>query len=495
MNLNKQFTLELKSLIVILIFPLLIIIPAAVAVAIGRVTDSLDQYSTSFIRRVDSIIEELYFEHGQVKDANFDCENFKDELFFDSTYREMFFVKNGIVVCSSRLGSAKADIRHLLGDKGIKTGEYLYNRAGDPSKRTLIVATVDDRDPFSGVFSMIDREYLQTNIGKQISDRVGALRFRVGTQTFPQYDDFSSDKHHVSAKSNHYGYEIIVEAKQSYLEHMISYVVLQGIIVSLLLSTAFVAFRRYFLKGDSLVEDLRRGLDRDELFLMYQPVVDSEDKSVVALEALARWEHPSMGLIGPNVFIPLAEDYGLINKLTSYVLDRVYRDLCGMDDVKVSYVGVNIPPQYLHHAKHIEHLRDTHRSLDALGVTLCVEVTERQLLDDDARNALTTLRGFGIKISIDDFGTGHTALSVLQKTSFDVLKIDKCFIDTIGVDSVNTPVLQTIIELGHRLGVDLVAEGVETYEQVSYLDTASVQYLQGYHFYKPLNLTQLREIL
>ncbi|GAL09727.1 Rtn protein [Vibrio astriarenae] len=202
-----------------------------------------------------------------------------------------------------------------------------------------------------------------------------------------------------------------------------------------------------------------------------------------------------MGLIGPNVFIPLAEEHGLINKLTTYVLDRVYRDLCGMEEVGVEYIGVNVPPQYLHKLQHLDHLKEIQDGLKELGVTLCVEVTERQLLDENARQSLTKLRDIGIKVSIDDFGTGHTSLAVLQQTSFDVLKVDKCFVDTIGVDSVNTPVLQTIIELGHRLGVDIVAEGVETKEQVDYLDAASVQYLQGYYFYKPLNLTQLRKVL
>ncbi|WP_394242423.1 EAL domain-containing protein [Vibrio astriarenae] len=495
MNPDRQFTLELKSWLVILLFPLLIIVPGSVAIALGRVTDSLEQYADSFVRRVDSIVEELYFEHEQVKGVSFNCEDFTDELFFDSTYREMFFVQDGIVICSSRVGSANVDLRHLFGSKGVKTGEYLYNRAGDPSKRSLVVATVDENDAFSGVFSVIDREYLQANIGRQVSERVGQLKFRVGKQTYPEYDTFASEKHHVEAKSNKYSYEIIVEAKTSFVQHMISYVILQGIILSLLLSSSFVAFRRYFTKRDSLVEDLKRGLDRDELFLVYQPVVVSESKKIIALEALARWEHAKMGLIGPNVFIPLAEEHGLINKLTTYVLDRVYRDLCGLEEVGVEYVGVNVPPQYLHEPQHLDHLREIQIGLKELGVILCVEVTERQLLDESARQSLTKLRDIGIKVSIDDFGTGHTSLAVLQQTSFDVLKVDKCFVDTIGIDSVNTPVLQTIIELGHRLGVDIVAEGVETKEQVDYLDAASVQYLQGYYFYKPLNLTQLRKVL
>ncbi|MDN3683357.1 EAL domain-containing protein [Vibrio sinaloensis] len=126
-----------------------------------------------------------------------------------------------------------------------------------------------------------------------------------------------------------------------------------------------------------------------------------------------------------------------------------------------------------------------------IGIVLTTEITERQMLDDKGREALHRLREHGMRISIDDFGTGHTALSVIQQTEFDYLKIDKCFVDTIGVETVNSAVLNTIIELGHRLNVQMVAEGVEEEHQAQYLAKMGVHKLQGYYFAKPLSLKEI----
>ncbi|MDR9827162.1 EAL domain-containing protein [Vibrio sp. FNV 38] len=493
MSLNKNLTVELKSFLVILLIPLAVILPSALYLGLTQVDAVLEQYSSSFIRRVDSVIDEIYFEHQQAISSSLTCDGVRDELFFDSTFREMLLVQNAAVVCSSRLGDVHEDFSEVFGH-GVVSGEYLHNPAGDPSKRTIVVATTYPDDKFSGIFSVVDRDYLYRNIGQGVSERIHQLKFRLGSQTYPEFDDFSSDLINVEGRSAKYSYEVIIEAQPQFVRHTIVHNMLLGIVLSFVLSGSFLLCHRYFFTRDSLLEDLKRGLDRDELFLMYQPVVKSGNKHISAIEALARWEHPNMGLIGPDVFIPLAEQHGLINRLTDFVVDRVYDDLFGLEKIKVDYVSINVPPQYLHDENHIDKLKVAHEKLEELGMLLCVEITERQLLDDSALHSLQLLRHFGIKISIDDFGTGHTALSVLQKTHFDVLKIDKCFVDTIGINSVNTPVLQTIIELGHRLGVEIVAEGVETLEQAKALDKAHVQCLQGFYFYKPLNLIELRKL-
>ncbi|MCG7587865.1 EAL domain-containing protein, partial [Photobacterium sp. OFAV2-7] len=128
---------------------------------------------------------------------------------------------------------------------------------------------------------------------------------------------------------------------------------------------------------------------------------------------------------------------------------------------------------------------------EALGVELCFEVTERQFLDQRVASQLSSVRQLGVEVAIDDFGTGQTALSVLQTISFDYLKIDKSFVDTIGVDSVNHHVLDAIIDLAHRLEVKIVAEGVEDNTQTGYLKERNCHYLQGYNFFKPLSLDDL----
>ncbi|WP_268895526.1 EAL domain-containing protein [Grimontia sedimenti] len=128
---------------------------------------------------------------------------------------------------------------------------------------------------------------------------------------------------------------------------------------------------------------------------------------------------------------------------------------------------------------------------DALPVSITLEITERQLLDDSALTQIDAARRLGVSVAIDDFGVGHTSLSMLQRLNLDYLKIDKCFVDTVGVDSVNAPVLESIIELAHRLNIAIVAEGVENGEQVDFLIHRGCQYQQGYFYSKPLMVGDL----
>lgn len=486
-----KITPQAKAMLLIVLSPLVVILPFATWVAFAKVNESLEQFGNGFVDRVDSVIDEVYFEHNQVMTRDLDCHDFRDELFVDSTFREMLLVEKGVVICSSRLGKTHADLTHLFGNKGVKSGEYLHNRGADPSQRTLIIVNTGEDDPTSGVFSIIDRDYLNRNIGEGISDRIHALKFRVGHQTYPEYAHFDSELIHVLIDSSQYTYQIIVEAKPAFVRHMLVYIMTQAILLSLLISFVLTLCRRAFEQRNSVVDDLRRGLEREELYLVYQPIISSERCEVVGAEALIRWVHPHTGAISPEIFIPLAEQYGLVAQLTDFVLARVQHDLSRLTNQPFEYVAVNIPPNYLHQPRHLGKILSAHHAMTSTGLSLCVEVTERQFLDERARHSLTKLKEAGIKVSLDDFGTGHTALSVIQQVHFDVLKVDKCFVDSIGLDAVNSPVLEAIIDLGHRLGVEIVAEGVETQAQAEFLRAAGAHYQQGYYFSQPLSVNEL----
>lgn len=208
-------------------------------------------------------------------------------------------------------------------------------------------------------------------------------------------------------------------------------------------------------------------------------------------EALIRWVNPKLGFITPDSFIPIAEEYGLINKLTDYVLKQVEQDISSFPTALGLHIGINVPPSYLSSQNHIKRLIKCSNTLSEKGLQLTVEITERQLLDEQGKQVLKPLRNAGIIIAIDDFGTGRTALSVLQDITFDCLKIDKCFTDTIGVDSINAPVLNSIIELAHQLNVEIIAEGIEHAYQAEYLKAKGVKLHQGYYYAKPLCLKEL----
>ena len=262
---------------------------------------------------------------------------------------------------------------------------------------------------------------------------------------------------------------------------------------SIILITGSILFVLYSrLSRHSLADDIRSGIENEEFFLVYQPVICAEDGKAKGVEALVRWQHPQMGLVRPDLFIPIAEESKLIVPLTNYIFEKALKDFANMKVESGFRVAFNVAPEHFTQndieSKFI-HLRD---SLDRIGVKPLIEITERQLLTPDICQRIESLRQLGILVAIDDFGTGQTTLSLLQTMPLDYLKIDKCFIDTIGQDSVTSHVLDTIIELSHKMNYVVVAEGVETQEQADYLTSRQVHFLQGYLFAKPMKLADLK---
>lgn len=223
----------------------------------------------------------------------------------------------------------------------------------------------------------------------------------------------------------------------------------------------------------------------------YQPQVDSSTGKTFGYEALVRWPHKQKGFISPDEFVPAAEESGLVEMLTDFVLERACEDFSQFKFEQSVHLGINVPPGYLAGAHVIRKIETIHRKLKQYNVEMSIEITERQLIDGEARCHIAALRLHGIQVLIDDFGTGQTALAVLQHMKVDYLKIDKCFVDTIGIDSVNSTVLNAIVRLAEDLHVDLIAEGVETREQAAHLTMLGVNLHQGYFYAKPLPYSEV----
>lgn len=204
-----------------------------------------------------------------------------------------------------------------------------------------------------------------------------------------------------------------------------------------------------------------------------------------------RWLHPQMGLVRPDLFIPIAEQSQLIVPLTNYIFERALADFSLFSVQPGFRIGFNVAPEHFIQSDIEAKFRYLKDAFSQIGVQPLIEITERQLLTADMCERITALRELGILVAIDDFGTGQTTLSLLQTFTLDYLKIDKCFIDTIGQDSVTSHVLDTIIELCHKMNYVAVAEGVETQEQADYLISRDVHFLQGYLFAKPMKLDEL----
>ncbi len=275
-------------------------------------------------------------------------------------------------------------------------------------------------------------------------------------------------------------------------------IVFVGLVYTVVLLVVMLPYVRFISKisdrRESFVLDMKEGLNKKEFFIVYQPIVNGYGRNIESLEALIRWKHPTLGIISPDEFIPLAEERGIINDLTDYVLELTLEELQRSNTLSILSLGVNIPPSYLGSVERVKKLKHYTEQFRKLGIGLIAEITERQALEPEGVASIGLLRDYGLKFAVDDFGTGHTSLSMIQNIEFDYLKIDKCFIDKVGLKTTNPAVLNMIIELGDRLGVITVAEGVETKEQADYLIRSGVNKLQGYYFSKPLPLNEIEMI-
>jgi diguanylate cyclase (GGDEF)-like protein len=249
------------------------------------------------------------------------------------------------------------------------------------------------------------------------------------------------------------------------------------------------------LERHGLKEELRLAIERDELTLYFQPIVDLDTGRLVAEEALVRWEHPRRGLVGPAEFVPLAEETGLILSLGQYVLEEACQQACrwearrgadGSDDTEVA-VHVNLSAVELRDPGLVGRVQRTLTEARVDPRSLVFEITETVLLDDSERvsAAIGELRALGVRFALDDFGTGYSSLSYLHTLPFDMLKIAKSFVDGLARGGREASFVRMIIELARTLGVTVIAEGIETQEQVDALVTLECDLGQGFHLGRP----------
>lgn len=243
-----------------------------------------------------------------------------------------------------------------------------------------------------------------------------------------------------------------------------------------------------------LIADLRRGIDAGELVLHYQPKTRVIDGNVEAVEALVRWRHPVHGMLPPDRFIPLAEKTDLMDKLTMWVLTAALKEIRDLGPLGARLsVAVNVSARDLSHPYFAEHVIET---LDRLGVPaqrLVVELTETALLTDPIRAAgvLAALAAAGVKISLDDFGSGQTSLGYLSTLPVHELKIDQSFVGDMTKDKSHDAIVRSLIDLGHNLGLRVVAEGVDTSGVLLRLRAAGCDIAQGFLLARPMPIDQL----
>jgi len=245
-----------------------------------------------------------------------------------------------------------------------------------------------------------------------------------------------------------------------------------------------------------LENKLRNAIEQDHFQLFYQPQIDLKTGDIIGSEALIRWFDPEQGMISPVEFIPLAEDTGLIGQIGDWVIDTACREMKALQDKGFPQikVAINVSAFQFRHGKHLGEVISRALSEHQYPAKfLALELTESILIDDtkETLKILNAMRDLDITLAIDDFGTGYSSLSYLKQFPIDILKIDQSFIRDITTDMSDKAIVSAIIAMAKQLEIDVLAEGVETIEHQTFLQSQGCDYVQGYLYCRPIPADEL----
>jgi sensor c-di-GMP phosphodiesterase-like protein len=425
------------------------------------------------------------------------CEEVMPTLRFraaqNQALRAMLLVKDGVIYCSSLFGTRKYLFSTILPSVANDGAKLVLRPSLSVAKGvpTLIMWTPAQPDNNSnGVLHVFNIELLanfllepQEPYAQRVVLNVGNYSLEYGRREILRSDTLTTDLRY-TAKSTRYPFAISLFGPQA---SMLALAALPRHIPLSLLISLLAAYVVYLLTANrmSLSYHIGHAISRREFRVYCQPIINAETGRCVGVEMLLRWKNKRQGWISPNVFIPLAEQHGLIIALTRYLMSTVVENLQLFPPRPSFYISINVAAEHFNGVTIIDDIRRLWLPAHPMP-SLMLELTERTALSEIQYEQIKTLKEMGIMLAIDDFGTGHSSLSYLKKLSPDVLKIDRGFTAAIGTDAINATVTDTIITLAHRLKLKLVAEGVETAEQADYLRSREVNALQGFYFAKPM---------
>ncbi|MBM3117484.1 EAL domain-containing protein [Jeongeupia naejangsanensis] len=404
--------------------------------------------------------------------------------------RSVNLVEHDRLYCTSLLGST---------DQAIGLEAYVDGRlrlrpgnATTPEVPILVVRQARDQ---RGALSVIDGRYLHRAL--QFASDYSELYLVVG----PLYMDKFGQVHKApvpplpqarsSIASAHFPYTVVAGSPEgSIVRYLMDYdLALLVLIGSLGLLSGVICYRLLGRPASPRTQ-LQGALNAKQFEPFVQPIVNATDGRWSGVEVLMRWRLPGEGLIRPDLFIPMAEQTGLILPMTRDLMRQVAEALVphATELPPHFHVGFNISAAHCNDPRLLDDCRDFLARFPPGSIELWLELTERQLIEPTEQTDLLFMQldSIGVKVAIDDFGIGHASLNYLQRFKVDALKIDQSFIKRIGADTLSAHLLDTLVELATKLEIDLIAEGVETAAQRDYLRALHVRYLQGYFFGRPM---------
>lgn len=482
--------LPTTSLWLIYLSPLVFITLIVVLIASLSVRATLRNVGDSYAEAYNQIISNALMENQSALVAPTNCDYLQQALRYERYILEMQIVANKAVVCSSIGGfvpSSIVDIDQL--EQSQQSIVLATTPKGGLSIAVIHRRTVDENEYYA--ISLIDSNYLRANMGYQTDSRIESAELFIGTNAI--FYNLKRDAGWFSdiAKTDIPQNQIQVIASDVLIKDKAWFYFFFAIPVTLVVYISLYYIRLYLVKHRGIYNEVKLAIHRKEFILHYQPQVNGLNQEICGVEALVRWMHPERGLIYPDIFIPILEEFGLIEELTELVVERAFDDFSSYSFSQPFHLGINFPADYFLSLENRNYLIQRASLLEKRGIKLGLELTERQYLDDRVKLALSHLRMFGLDVLIDDFGTGQTSLAMLETTPIDYIKIDKCFVDTIGSESVTAPVLDAIISMAQALNLKLIAEGVEQQSQANYLNDRGVLTHQGYLYSKPVALEEL----
>lgn len=420
---------------------------------------------------------------------------------FGANIRAILLVRNSAAFCSSATGSMWVDVKEISPETRIDNPVDIRLIAETPmvkGKPAIVFWLKDPRNPESGVFTTLNINLTPYLLLASRAQQIDGMSIIAGNKAITTWNDDVIDRaslpghslRHVAVPGYPITFAIYGEALPTRDIHLI---LLTALLLSLLVSSGWFLIMTLRLRpGKEIVLGIKRG----EFHVEYQPLVEATSGRIYGVEALMRWTHPTEGRIPPDSFISYAEGQNLIVPLTRHLFSLVARDAAKLRYIvpKGTKMSVNLSPVHLSASSFRDDVRALLQAMPDDHFDYVFEITERTMVsEDNAEEMFAWIHAQGIEIAIDDFGTGHSALIYLEKFKFDYLKIDRGFVQSIGMETVTSPVLDAVLNLARKLNLNTVAEGVETREQAAWLEERGVTHMQGYLFSRPRPVSQLIE--